>query len=1030
MKVTHAKVHLLNSDIFTNKSADAIIIPRSTNGTINSSFQEGLKKYLGYSYRQEKSTLGTVVLDEVNNKAGVSFLMFVTCVNTVESSSKAIYQIIQNIAEKADIHRMKGIAFPLLGSGAGGLEPGEAFYHFIKALNQSIVNYQIALHIPDRNNYQIVNRFYSIAEKDQRVWWLNVTGQNWSIDLDEMKIGERVNFTTRHTNGNKRKIFSNYFYIREGDIVFCYETQKNPGLKAILKITKEPRYIDEIQNTFTGEIDQKIERSIQLSDITGATEFRDSEIVHNNNDGYIFKLTDAEFNFLHRQIEATFPSDVSAQLYVNNSSKYYNYAPEGKFDHKDQLDFDKDIEAFSNLLVYKKVNPPLAIGLFGNWGSGKSFFIKKLNESIQTKSGTGNPDICKNIVHIHFNSWHYSDSNLWASLINEIFEELGRYADKQNSKKKLKEILYEKLETSTILLGDAKDKLTLIKERKSKLEGELSDIYNDKKEKIQKLKDIKVADIFSALFKEETIKKDIAEIEKDLINQDVIQQITDVDDQIRELGSPLKKISHAFEFLAKENKKALFFFLLIPMLIYIVVLLIRYFSHDLKFINSEIAAFLLSVNGVLLVVLNKVRPFYSRINQAYKRLVSLRKSLEDLREAKLKEDNEKEVKLKIDLQNLENEEQAAKSKISSLNHDIDEANKEIEEIKSGKRLINFIKDRNNNKEYQNQLGIISWIRKDFERLNDIMLEQKEFEDKEEGAFQIDRIILYIDDLDRCDEHRVLQVLEAVHLLLAFPLFAVVVGVDPRWLNNALELKFSDLLIPKSNSHGQGDKINKPACTYDYLEKIFQIPFSLRPVNEEGAKRLIKSLLSIDNSEEETIEFPQDNEQKMPQTSDSVLENTNTQNTEYDQSDVIEHDYKPKIDTIAALEIKKDEIEFMVQLSVLIGQTPRTINRYINVYRIIRSHPSLKIINDKELLSYKSTMLLLAIVIGKSSLADVIVSGLKRSKESNLKQFLVAESHDDLHWLNRFEFSDVMNMKLSELLINIDLISRFSFRALA
>ena len=42
---------------------------------------------------------------------------------------------------------------------------------------------------------------------------------------------------------------------------------------------------------------------------------------------------------------------------------------------------------------------------------------------------------------------------------------------------------------------------------------------------------------------------------------------------------------------------------------------------------------------------------------------------------------------------------------------------------------------------------------------------------------LSRIILYIDDLDRCDPERVIDVLQAVHLLLAFPLFVVVVAVD-------------------------------------------------------------------------------------------------------------------------------------------------------------------------------------------------------------------------------------------------------------
>ena len=38
-------------------------------------------------------------------------------------------------------------------------------------------------------------------------------------------------------------------------------------------------------------------------------------------------------------------------------------------------------------------------------------------------------------------------------------------------------------------------------------------------------------------------------------------------------------------------------------------------------------------------------------------------------------------------------------------------------------------------------------------------------------------LLYIDDLDRCSEDKVVKVLEAVHLLLAFKLFVVIVAVE-------------------------------------------------------------------------------------------------------------------------------------------------------------------------------------------------------------------------------------------------------------
>ena len=39
------------------------------------------------------------------------------------------------------------------------------------------------------------------------------------------------------------------------------------------------------------------------------------------------------------------------------------------------LNVEHDAEALAMLIASSKVAPPLSIGLFGEWGSGKSFFI-------------------------------------------------------------------------------------------------------------------------------------------------------------------------------------------------------------------------------------------------------------------------------------------------------------------------------------------------------------------------------------------------------------------------------------------------------------------------------------------------------------------------------------------------------------------------------------------------------------------------------------------------------------------------------
>ena len=58
---------------------------------------------------------------------------------------------------------------------------------------------------------------------------------------------------------------------------------------------------------------------------------------------------------------------------------FQNDDPQGK----DHLDIQEDVDAFTSLITSKDLDPPLSIGLFGDWGTGKSFFMNKMKESIK-----------------------------------------------------------------------------------------------------------------------------------------------------------------------------------------------------------------------------------------------------------------------------------------------------------------------------------------------------------------------------------------------------------------------------------------------------------------------------------------------------------------------------------------------------------------------------------------------------------------------------------------------------------------------
>jgi hypothetical protein len=62
--------------------------------------------------------------------------------------------------------------------------------------------------------------------------------------------------------------------------------------------------------------------------------------------------------------------DLGRTLQVAPPERPY-YANDGDFETADSLGVDEYAESFARLLIAKDYNPPLALGLFGNWGGRK-----------------------------------------------------------------------------------------------------------------------------------------------------------------------------------------------------------------------------------------------------------------------------------------------------------------------------------------------------------------------------------------------------------------------------------------------------------------------------------------------------------------------------------------------------------------------------------------------------------------------------------------------------------------------------------
>jgi hypothetical protein len=185
-----------------------------------------------------------------------------------------------------------------------------------------------------------------------------------------------------------------------------------------------------------------------------------------------------------------------------------------------------------------------------------------------------------------------------------------------------------------------------------------------------------------------------------------------------------------------------------------------------------------------------------------------------------------------------------------------------------------------------------------------------------------RIVLYVDDLDRCPPAKVLQVLEAVHLLLAFPLFVVFVAVDSRWLSSALIEQLHALrVVQRGVWTGSTDK----PTARDYLEKIFQLPFWVQPLSGDDRENLVSGLLAPTLRADAATAGPAgpgglEVNSLRSMALEAMLSHTGT---------------GLRLET-NSLALTPTEFEFIVSLGPLLGDTPRRVKRFVNTVQFLLS----------------------------------------------------------------------------------------------
>ncbi len=97
--------------------------------------------------------------------------------------------------------------------------------------------------------------------------------------------------------------------------------------------------------------------------------------------------------------------------------------------------------------------------------------------------------------------------------------------------------------------------------------------------------------------------------------------------------------------------------------------------------------------------------------------------------------------------------------------------------------------------------------------------------------QVSTLVVFIDDLDRCLPHTVIETLEAIRLFLFVPNTAFIIGADEKLVYHAVKQRFPEI-------GGSTVDVGR-----DYLEKLVQIPVRIPPLSQVEVETYINLLFA-------------------------------------------------------------------------------------------------------------------------------------------------------------------------------------------
>ena len=602
---------------------------------------------------------------------------------------------------------------------------------------------------------------------------------------------------------------------------------------------------------------------------------------------------------------------------------------------QDQLGVATIAKALAETLVFKDLEPPFVLGILGKPGQGKTYFSNLMVEHFiniqkQPLDTLVKTTYAGHIYVVKFDAWTYSKGSIFSSLIYEIFKTLN---EQLQFEEEMGDRALEHGDVSTLEvfrdLSSGKQELmkkhskfiretyAAVKRNGDRASERLLKVmnasYKQDQEELRRIK-MEMTQIRTKRIQEQT-RRAVTEIDRFVVEKALLQALKGAMENklIPEDDKSVDQLVQNFETIGDYNNLIRSFkkmkwwnyrfraaniptFAWVCSAIFFVLAGVLYvvFKDAIVITLTGLMCFAFPVIGNFSSVSNRLHPIINRLEN----------------EAKQEEDVEVGSFDKEDVTQLKNKQQKT--------YEIQNRGLALK----GRSLRDTIAMKINSKEYERNTGIVHKVQQDLQHFSDMMLKRRDTEMLFPRGDP--RIVLLVEDLDRCEPSVVVEVIEALQLLVKTELFVSILAIDPRYTTVALEKHYSGVLNRHSSLSGMA-----------FMEKIIQIPFSLPGVGQDYVDSFVKSQIDVEekrySSQSYDIHVDEQNRDSI-----SVLSSTSS-NIGFSSSPRKSKSYKKEDDNAVPKDkvlFTREELTMITGMLKLFGLGPRSMRRNINVYKVL------------------------------------------------------------------------------------------------